>query len=242
MKVMTLVGVMAMLGGCAASRESGGSIRQYGAMRAVMREGQTQPRFALADAAHPGLYGVGAMSGLLGEVTIDDGSVWITRATPAGLRTSGPAPAAAHLATLLTLARVPRWHERTIAPSEGDLEGDALEDAIRALAVAHGLGGRHAAERPFVFTIDSRSAALELHVIDGSCPSADADAHPARLTVAPGESARIIGIFAPGREGELTHHGTALHAHAILMRDGRTVTAHADSLRVGAGSVLRVGE
>lgn len=252
MSRMFLTVALAMLGGCAADSGAGGWIRQYGAMRQVMREGQTRPRFALAEAAHAGMYGVGAMAGLLGEVTIDDGRVWVTRAASDGLRTSGlfpggaaasdPLAADADRATLLTLARVTRWQERTISPGEGELGGGALEEAIRGLAVAHGVGGRGAAERPFVFTIDSKSASLELHVIDGSCPSADAEARAVHLVVAPGERVRIIGIFAPGREGELTHHGTALHAHAILTRDGGTITAHADTLRVGAGSVLRVGE
>jgi hypothetical protein len=239
---MLPAGIMLLLAGCAMSNRTSGSIRQYGAMRQVMREAQTQPRFPLIDAAYPRMYGVGAMAGLRGEVTIDDGRVWITQAASGELLPSGPTPAPDDHATLLTVAHISRWHERTVLPVEGELEGKTLEEAIRTLAAAHALGGRDAAEFPLVFTIDTQAAALELHVVDGFCPHTEGVADAARLRVLPGERVRIIGIHAPGREGELTHHGTALHAHAILTRDGRTLTAHIDSLRVGAGSVLRVGE
>jgi len=38
----------------------------------------------------------------------------------------------------------------------------------------------------------------------------------------------------------MTHHGTSIHAHAVLTIDGNTVTWHVDQVSVTPGMTLRV--
>ena len=42
------------------------------------------------------------------------------------------------------------------------------------------------------------------------------------------------------REGELTHHGSRLHLHAIFTQDGRVATGHSDAIALEPGAMLRI--
>lgn len=226
---------VALLTGCA-SRTT--RVAQYGAMRQVMREGQTEPRIRLTDAvAVPHAYGVGALEGLTGEVTIVDGSVWVARVAHGGVDVSGPAPLAHDQATLLTLAHVARWEPLPVTTA---VEGAALESYIEEAARAMGID----TSRPFPFVIEGEAIRVDLHVINGYCPSAvdpaTIDAQPwVWSSPAPGRAV-IVGFYAPDAAGVMTHHGTAVHMHAVVDIDGRTVAGHVDEAAAGAGAVLRL--
>jgi hypothetical protein len=231
MRAFLLPAVVVLLAGCAAEPP----IRQFGAMRPVMREGLTEPRIELAAVASAGTFGVGAMAGLDGEVTIDDGRVLVTRVAPAGPVTTGPAPCPAGHATLLTVGRPSRWHDREL---RGSLAGSALEDAIRDFAASRSIR----TDAPFLFTIETTAATASMHVIAGACPHANPDAEVFRVALKPGTPTRVVGVYAEGRAGELTHHGARIHAHAIFEYEGRTITAHVDELGLADGGTLRVGQ
>ena len=49
----------------------------------------------------------------------------------------------------------------------------------------------------------------------------------------------LVGFWARDGAGTITHHGTRVHAH-VLVRSDTPYTAHVDTVRVGAGSVLRI--
>ncbi len=208
-------------------------------MRPVMREGSTQARTSLRDWAEPHTIAVGAIEGLDGEITVVDGGVWVSRVRDGGIATSGPAVAAEDQATLLTAMRVARW--RSVRLDEG-ATGPELEDLIERAAKKQGID----TARPFPFVIEGRAAALDMHVINGLCPhsgaEAAADREPWRLTLSEATPATIVGFFARHSEGVLTHHGTPIHAHALLARDGKRTTGHIDSIAIEAGATLRVPE
>ena len=192
-------------------------VEQIGAMRAVMRDGQTEARVSLQQAAKPGAIAVGALEGLGGEITMVDGEVWVTRAADGGgVRTSGPAVGAGDAATLLTLAFVSDWQDVAI---DHPIEADELENVIRQIAVRRGLRP----DQPFPFVLETDLAELDLHVISGSCPIA-APAHAETGTwrsQLASTKARLVGFFAPDKAGVMTHHGTALHVHALVELDGK---------------------
>lgn len=50
--------------------------------------------------------------------------------------------------------------------------------------------------------------------------------------------AETASIFARGAEGVLTHHGTAIHAHALVETTSGMITGHVDALGVSRGAVL----
>jgi hypothetical protein len=80
--------------------------------------------------------------------------------------------------------------------------------------------------------------------MNGYCPiatdPATVDAKPWLWSSAEPRRAVIVGFYAAGAEGVMTHHGTAMHMHAVLSIGGRTITAHVERLSVVRGATLRV--
>ena len=214
-------------------------VKQFGAMREVMREGQTEARVRLVDAVGaPHTYAVGALEGLTGEVTIVDGDVWVSRVAEGGeLQVTGPKPLAEDSATLLTLGHVPHWHQTTI---ERSVSGAELESLIERFAKAKGVD----TDKPFPFRIEGQLTDVELHVINGYCPIATDPAtenkKPWRQINSEPVSANVIGFYAPNAVAVMTHHGTSVHAHGIATVEGRKLIGHVDSVTVEPGSTLFV--
>ncbi len=163
----------------AAEPSTSPEVTQHGEMRAVMRLGETQGRIALADvAADPNAFGVGAVAGLSGEITIANGKVWVSRVTGDGVVTTGPEAVNNDEATMLTLTSVPAWGKTVIKqPADGNLRSKhtsrkrrRVPDSIRQSAT------------PFV--LKGSANRLKLHIINGYCPvgvdPATVDAQPWR--------------------------------------------------------------
>jgi hypothetical protein len=93
--------------------------------------------------------------------------------------------------------------------------------------------------------VEGELTSLTMHVINGVCPMAgagdEAGPHaPFRLRLDHPTRGRLIGFYATGREGEMTHHGTRTHAHAVVEYGGRAITGHVESVSVAAGAAVRV--
>lgn len=59
------------------------------------------------------------------------------------------------------------------------------------------------------------------------------------LTI-PRADATLVGTYAAGAAGDVTHMGSDTHVHIIVEHEGRTLTGHAESIGVVAGSKLRI--
>lgn len=216
------------------------SVTQYGGMRAVMREGQTEPRIALTEVtATPHAIAVGALAGLAGEVTVIDGAVWTARrgATVEEVIVSTPDTPTTDAATLLTVAHVPAWREVVI---DASAEGEALDALIARIARDANID----TSRPFPLMIMGTCEAIEIHVVHNFCPHGEtpgtADALPWHFASEHPEPVTIAGFYAPNAAGVMTHHGSSTHLHAVLEVNGNPVTGHVDRLRVGPGMVVRL--
>ena len=222
---------LTLFAGCAASTQ----VVQHGGMREVLREGNTQPRISLVEVAQrPGAIGVGALAGLAGEVTVVDGNVWVARSRDGSAIISGPAVVPGDNATLLTVAYVDRWVEVPLPRGGGGAE---LAKSIAAAARGQGID----TSKPFPFVVDGQLTELEAHVIAGSCPIANPEGDaPWRFTLEKPTAGLLVGFYAEGQDGVMTHHGDKTHTNVVIDRDGRTVTAHADHAAVAPGAVVRV--
>jgi acetolactate decarboxylase len=217
---------------CASTR-SGTVLVQYGGMREVMREGRDEARVRLSDLGPAeGLIAVGALAGLAGEVTADGSSWWI--ATADETRVAVEHEPGERAAALLTARRVAAWDETVVAdPLDEARLGSLVERHLRER-------GRDPTE-PWPLRIDGLAAQAELHVIRGDCPHAPEATIPAwRCTPAPGTPIVLVGFYAPGKEGLLTHHGTDFHLHAILSVAGAEVAGHLDSFELAPGARVRI--
>lgn len=240
MKDLTTLSLALALGACAAPSEPGagwdGELRTWGTLREALRDGRDEGRVDLAEVARPGVWGVGALAELRGEITIADGEVWLSEGSPSGattVRTRAPAAEA----TFLYVADVERWVE---VPVEEDVDPSVLDAFVAERAREAGLDPA----RPFPFVVEGTLLHLDLHVIAGSCPIRarmlgrdPADA--AWLVHADRTDGRLVGIHAPDSAGIVCHAGSTSHVHALIDRDGG-LTGHVEWVGVARGSTLRL--
>ncbi len=233
--ILCTVPAVCALPGCVSGHVD---VEQVGAMREVMRDGHTEPRIRLADVlARPNAHAVGALPGLSGEITIVDGDVWVARFAGNGIQVTGPALAEGDEATLLTVSHVAQWAPVTIGAA---LEGAQLEAFIAHAARERGLD----VSRPFPFVIEGDATEVDLHVVNGYCPDArdpaTIGAQPWRWSLDRSTRVLLVGFYAPNAAGVMTHHGTAMHVHAIVRQGSDTISGHVDRFAVGPGMILRV--
>ena len=96
------------------------------------------------------------------------------------------------------------------------------------------------ANGPFVFEIKGTAITVKAHIITGECAYAVADADPLSLEIVSPTQVSVVGIYAQGQAGVLTHHGTSVHMHVIFQRDGATITGHIDEISFLAGAELHL--
>jgi len=227
---------------CAATKEPAassawrGEIERWGTLREALRDGQDQVRVAVAEVARKGVYAVGALEGLRGEITVADGEVWISEGhvqhpvTTRGLATSAQA-------TVLFAAEVREWREIVV---EADVDPSELDAYVARQARAVGLDPN----RPFPFVVEGGLRHLSMHVLAGECPirarmlDKEMTSPPYQLH---SESAdgRLVGLYATDSSGILCHMGSKTHVHAMIEQDGG-LTGHAETVGLAAGAVLKL--
>ena len=206
-------------------------VRVWGALRSIMHEGKTGPNVSLSNVAGPHVYGVGALTGLRGEVLLVDGAVFTSRAHGGDLAihrsTTGTA-------TLLVAATVPAW---TNVPISSPIAAEELDNRLEALARANGLD----VEKAFPVVIDG-VVDVEWHVLDGSNVAgrgthADHMRNAVTGTIS-GIQATVVGFFSKHHQGVFTHMGQHTHFH-VLTADHK-IMGHVDRLAVRAGGTLKL--
>ncbi|MAE28666.1 MAG: hypothetical protein CMJ87_06735 [Planctomycetes bacterium] len=228
---------LAISASCASTNEGWDEpLQSWGELKTVLRGGQTEGRVDLAEAAsRPGTWGIGAVAGLTGEILVRNGIVWIGRVTgPAECVTASGVPAG-EKATLLAVTTVEAWSESQL-PRDMDME--ELEEHICGLASTVGLPEKG----PFPFEVEGGIDGLELHVLNGMCPYAadelPPENDPFRLASSH-EHGLVVGFFADGLGGVLTHFGDRNHSHVLILGDD-PVVGHFDGGVFRAGSILRL--
>ncbi len=181
-----------------------------------------------------GAFGLGALEGLSGEVTLWDGQLWISKPDGQGGATAGPQNETTAGATLLVTATVPKWQERPILQAVPFEELDAF---LRDEASAAGLN----VDEPFPFRMEGSFTRLDWHVINGSKLPTDAHGHEAHMKTAvrgslEGADVQILGFYSSSHHGVFTHHDTNSHAHVI--QQAPAVTGHVDHMDIREGTRL----
>jgi alpha-acetolactate decarboxylase len=202
-------------------------VTTWGSMRALMHEGRTEGRVAIAPLlAAPHVYAVGALAGMRGEVTILDGKPWLAYGDrDAGQPTTDPGIEAA---TLLVASQVGDWTRVTLTE---DIAFADLDRRIERLAAQAGVD----VEKPFAFLVEGQLSEVHWHVLKGP-PAPGTGRHTENAVV--GEADRIDGtlvaFFSKHHQGVFTHMGENVHAHLVTA----SLAAHADQVSIRASSVL----
>jgi alpha-acetolactate decarboxylase len=230
-----------LLASCATTMEPAsaawrGDVQRWGTLREALRDGRDQARVAVAEVAREGVYAIGALEGLRGEITIADGEVWISEGHPERpVTTRGFTTNAS--ATVLFAAEVHAWREIVV---EKDVDPSELDAYVAGQARAVGLD----ASRPFPFVVEGGLRHLDMHVLAGECPIrarmlGQEMASPAYQFHSAFVEGRLVGMYAADSSGILCHMGSSTHVHALLDRDGG-LTGHAETVGLAAGAVLEL--
>lgn len=209
-------------------------VRAYGAFRLFMQKQDYSPKVGLGDARATGATdGVGAVSGLRGEITLIDGRYVVSYG--GGCKEECPLPHS-ETAGLLGTGRVRSWHSPILVPER--LVGKALEDFITRQAKAKGID----VEKPFPLRLKGTLVDVQMHVIEA--PNAGFTGHGSKVRMAkqdefshPEITGDVVGFYAPSTmHGILTHPGELFHFHWIDVP--RTRTAHLDAFGMEKGAEL----
>jgi alpha-acetolactate decarboxylase len=214
--------------------------RWFGALHAIMHEGRTETAVKLADVvAGPGTFGLGALTGLDGEVTVVDGVVWLARPRADGTaevrRADLEGADRDQGATLFVVAGVASWRE---IPLARDVAWSELDAFLEAALPERG----YAVDVPIALRIEGPVAGLRWHVVDGSKLEAGAGhADHARASVSgrlERVDAQLVGFFSTAHQGVFTHAGASTHFHAVIA-DPLT-SGHVDEVTLLRGARLFV--
>ena len=212
-------------------------VQVFGALKNMMMHGDISAQTSLRDHTSSGIYGLGAVAGLKGEILVWDGTPWVSQMDQDGtldltnveVRTDGDVDA-----TLFVAAKVNAWQEVKVparVQSQADLEAHLLKAARRS-----GLDP----ESPFPFLLEGSFSRVQCHVVqwqDGdmehTCEKHKSTGPHGELTRVEG---RILGFHSLHHHRVFTHHSTNVHMHVQTTQP--PLVAHVDGLTLGEGCRL----
>jgi len=214
---------------------------RYGGMHETIGRQQHHGRVALAEILdRPHVWGVGAVAGLEGEITILDSAAVVSGVAPDG--SVEPRSPNGLQATLLVGRSVGEWTDVTV---ETAIAAESLDAWVASAAEAAGLDPG----APFLFVVEGTVTDVRLHVINGACP---VHARMKAMTLPDDErphereaeavAGTVVGVHATASVGELTHPATSVHAHLVWQEGGTgpRVTGHLERFGLAPGAVLRL--
>jgi len=207
------------------SKEADGyaDIKVVGAMKNVMRKGDLSDRIEVDTISDKeGLYGLGPLSYLTGELLINNGKSYVSKGTSDS--TMAVEQRFDVSAPFLVYANVMEWTE-VVLPSDiktiRDLES-FIDDRTSDF------------KRPFAFKLVGHIKSALIHIQnlpEGTKVSSPEEAHQGQTNYTlNNEDAEIIGFFSTEHKGVFTHHDTFLHMHLITADESKM--GHLDKLEI----------
>lgn len=195
-----------------------------GAMKNVMWKGELGGSISLDSlSGDKGLYGLGPLSYLRGELLLKDGQVFVSQVTSDSTMTVELDPQVS--APFFVYGKVKEWTEISL-PSEIKQIGD-LEDYIDQQSVD--------SKRPFAFKLEGKVSSAQIHIQnlpEGTAVSSPAEAHQGQTNYTLSDrEVEIVGFFSTEHKGIFTHHDSFLHMH--LITSDLKQMGHLDHLEIG---------
>lgn len=186
-------------------------VKHAGAMRPVMLGQSLENHLHWDTLPEAGLWGLGPLERLRGEVTVADGTVYIARVDAEGRLVMQQEQQAA--SPFGVYAHAPHFAS---APAQASIEGlKALEKLAAELAAQLGWED----EKPFLFRIQGEFAKVKIHVLDKPADEAEHNHelhHKAkRYFTYEHITGELIGFYSTQHEGAYTHKGDYTHVHFL---------------------------
>lgn len=198
-------------------------IRIVGAMKNVMWKGELGSRIDLDTISDKmGLYGLGPLSDLKGELLINNGKGYVSKVTSDStmtvektFNTSAP---------FFVYGNVTEWNEMELPANIKTIQD--LEKFIDNRTTEF--------KRPFTFKLSGQVSSALIHIQnlpEGTKVSSPDEAHQGQTNYTiENEEAEIIGFFSTEHKGVFTHHDSFLHMH-LITADERKM-GHLDELEI----------
>jgi acetolactate decarboxylase len=199
-------------------------IKIVGAMKNVMWKGELGGNIDLDTISDKnGLYGLGPVSYLTGELLINNGKSYVSKATSDSTMTVEKTYNTS--APFFVYANVTEWNEIDL-PFEVKTIQD-LEKFIDDITTK--------IKRPFAFKLIGQVSSAIIHVQNlpkGTKVSSPEEAHQGQTNYnIQNEDVEIIGFFSTEHKGVFTHHDSFLHMHLITKDESKM--GHLDELEIG---------
>ncbi len=199
-----------------------GPVVATGAMRNTMFNGQLAGLIQLDSIAKPGVYGIGPLAYLRGEILLLDGHVYVSETTPESDMKVGQQALAS--APFFVHQHVEHW--TTVALPDSVVDLSSLDAFLTARFAPIG--------EPFAFRISGVVASVDVHIVDlplGTVVNGPDDAHRHNKHYQlKGRSMDLIGFFSTKHKAVFTHHDTNIHVHAITAE--RDWMGHVEQMRI----------
>ena len=236
-KVFFIAIVLCLSSAVSVAGDTSFDVTAYGNFKRMKHTGDTSGKVALLSIPRSGgMYGVGALADLFGEIFVWDGKVFVT---PGESKTGSTRPAIPEdQATLLATAQVKEWIE---VPIPDDMTQQEFERFIIDSANATRIN----TDRPFPFIVRGEVTDYTWHVITGKAKRHGGGAkhkqgHANNRTFSgPKAEGKLVGFYSAEKlEGVISHPGERFHVHYA---DNQFKTSgHLDSYGIGKGAVLRL--
>jgi acetolactate decarboxylase len=217
---------------CLLQQSNSYEVKYTGAMRRIMQQGDLSATVALdtLQRESENLYGLGAATGLKGEIIILEGKSYRSKITKNHVVTE---QADGITAALLVYANVDRWTKRKIGTPVNTEK--KLEEEIEKMAVENSID----MSRAFPFLIKSRKGIINYHIIDwkeGVNHSASTHSQYAKFDTLTNQNVTLLGFFSKNHKGVFTHHTSSVHIHVIS--DDKSIVGHVDETTLSDYDVM----
>lgn len=204
--------------------ETYSDIKIVGAMKNVMWKGELGSNIELDTISDKnGLYGLGPISFLTGELLINNGKSYVSKVTSDSTMTVEKTFDTS--APFLVYGNVTEWNEIEL-PSDLKTIQD-LEKFVDNKTIDF--------KRPFAFKLIGEVSSAIIHIQNlpkGTKVSSPKEAHQGQTNYnIENEDAEIIGFFSTEHKGVFTHHDSFLHMHLITQDESKM--GHLDKLEIG---------
>lgn len=198
-------------------------VKIVAAMKNVMWKGELGPKIKLDTISNKkGLYGLGPLSYLSGELLINNGKSYVSKVNPdSSMRVEQSEQATA---PFFVYTHVNDWNQMNLPRAIKTIQG--LEQFIDEQTQDF--------KRPFAFKLKGEIDSAIIHVQNlpkGSKVSSPAEAHQGQVNYdLENEQVEIVGFFSTEHQGIFTHHDSYLHMHLITQDEQKM--GHLDQLAI----------
>ncbi|MFM1877731.1 MAG: hypothetical protein RLZZ241_597 [Bacteroidota bacterium] len=197
-----------------------------GRMSDVMWQGKLDGVIQTDSISQKGMYGLGPLEGLRGEILVLDGITYVSGINKDELftqRVSG--------------AKAPFF----VYGVQKDFESISLPDSIRTLRdLEQFLDTKFSGEdAPFIFLLEGTWSSIQIHSVNlpkGKSVSSPTEAHEGLQNFNFSEiTGTVVGFFSRNHKAVFTHHDTYMHCHFIS--EDRKIMGHLDGMLNESGMV-----